>query len=480
MAGTFRRVFQPPAPSGGFGSACVAAFLAIASPQGFGRAHADESSAVFIRKAAVICRSFETAKTMQWTDAAGVASLIARGKCYRAAGDAPTISAAFGPDIVAFRTADNPRVRKFTLVENTFGSSDRTGGRSASAGGATAIVIGGEDGPACGFAGTIVGLDPGADGFLSVRNGVAGKRSPEIDRLFNGDEAFICAKDGPWLGAVYGGRRRLDAECGVDKPWRLRQPYSGPCSFGWIHSRYVRVRAISSEGQSQAEPRREVTRSVQPPSASEPPKSGASSGTGFFVTARGEIATNAHVVDGCRSIIVKTSQGDTVSATVAAKDAANDLAVLTTTLAPKTTAAIRSGVRLGESVAAFGFPLADVLASSGNFTPGAVTALSGLGDDSRYLQISAPVQPGNSGGPLLDQGGAVVGLVSAKLNALKFMLATNGDIPQNVNFAIKGRVLANFLESSRVAFTEGELGQPVAAPDLADKATAMSVFIVCR
>ena len=60
-----------------------------------------------------------------------------------------------------------------------------------------------------------------------------------------------------------------------------------------------------------------------------------------------------------------------------------------------------------------------------------------MGDDSRYLQISAPVQPGNSGGPLLDQDGNVVGVVSAKLNALKLMLATNGDIPQNVNFAIK-------------------------------------------
>jgi hypothetical protein len=60
------------------------------------------------------------------------------------------------------------------------------------------------------------------------------------------------------------------------------------------------------------------------------------------------------------------------------------------------------------------------------------------------------------------------------------MLANNGDIPQNVNFAIKGRVLANFLESRRIAFTEGGTSQPIASPELADKATAMSVFILCR
>ena len=375
--------------------------------------------------------------------------------------------------------AEKSAVQKFTLVENTLRPEGLHTGRSESIG-STPIMIGSGDEPACQYAGTIFGLDPNGDGFLSVRSGPGGKRFREIDRLFNGDEVFVCGKEGPWLGAVYGDRRQLAAECGVDRPWRLLQPYSGPCNSGWIHSRYVRVRALSFDSQTRAEPRREVTRSIQPPSAPEPPKSGSRSGTGFFVNARGDVATNAHVIEGCRSILVKTRQGETISATVAASDAANDLAVLRTTLTPQTPATIRSGVRLGESVAAFGFPLADVLASSGNFTPGAVTALSGLGDDSRYLQISAPVQPGNSGGPLLDTGGAVVGVVSAKLNALKIMLATNGDIPQNVNFAIKGRVLANFLESSRVAFAEGAVAQPLAAPDLADKAAEMSVFILCR
>ncbi|MGI8568125.1 MAG: S1 family peptidase, partial [Methylocella sp.] len=69
-------------------------------------------------------------------------------------------------------------------------------------------------------------------------------------------------------------------------------------------------------------------------------------------------------------------------------------------------------------VAAFGFPLAGLLATSGNFTLGNVTAVAGLGDDTRILQISAPVQPGSSGGPLLDYSGNVVGVVEGKLNAI--------------------------------------------------------------
>ena len=156
----------------------------------------------------------------------------------------------------------------------------------------------------------------------------------------------------------------------------------------------------------------------------EPKQSGASSGTGFFVNSDGVVLTNAHVVNECKTIQV-TADGKSSSETkILAKDAINDLAVLKTTLKPSRVASFRTGIRLGEQVEAFGYPLTQVLSSSGNFTIGNVTALAGIADDSRYLQVSAPVQPGNSGGPLLDQYGNLVGVVSAKLNALKIMLAT--------------------------------------------------------
>ena len=211
----------------------------------------------------------------------------------------------------------------------------------------------------------------------------------------------------------------------------------------------------------------------------EPKQSGASSGTGFFVNSDGIVLTNAHVVNDCKNIQL-TADGKSSSETqILAKDAVNDLAVLKTTLKPQRVASFRNGIRLGEQVEAFGYPLTQVLSSSGNFTIGNVTALSGIGDDSRYLQISAPVQPGNSGGPLLDQYGNLVGVVSAKLNALKVMIATNGDVPQNVNFVIKANAATNFLESNRIAITQGNLTAQVSAPDLADQAREMSAFIVC-
>jgi serine protease Do len=108
-----------------------------------------------------------------------------------------------------------------------------------------------------------------------------------------------------------------------------------------------------------------------------------SSGSGFFVSNEGHVLTNNHVVGDCTSIRVFMDQAAAVDARVITRDATNDLALLSTALKP-----LRTG--LGESVAAFGYPHADVLASSGNFTLGNVTALAGIGDDSRYLQMSTP------------------------------------------------------------------------------------------
>nr|WP_152718071.1 serine protease [Microvirga tunisiensis] len=129
--------------------------------------------------------------------------------------------------------------------------------------------------------------------------------------------------------------------------------------------------------------------------------------------------TNAHVVDECTTIRVTLDGREPLPARLAASDKANDLALLRVDHRPTKLAAIRIGIRLGEPVAVFGFPLSNVLASTGNFTLGNVTALAGLGDDTRHIQISAPVQPGNSGGPLLDHQGNLVGVVTYKLNALK-------------------------------------------------------------
>ena len=196
--------------------------------------------------------------------------------------------------------------------------------------------------------------------------------------------------------------------------------------------------------------------STAEPSLTPKPEKAVSSGTGFFVTRQGSVVTNAHVVEDCSIIHVTSAQGEMAVAKVVARDVRNDLALLGGGPAAKEVAAFRTSIRLGEAVEAFGYPLVEVLSKSGNFTLGNVSALVGLGEDSRYLQISTPVQPGNSGGPLLDQNGNVVGVVSAKLNALKVMVATNGDIAQNVNFAIKSSVAVSFLDANGVELHDRE------------------------
>jgi serine protease Do len=217
---------------------------------------------------------------------------------------------------------------------------------------------------------------------------------------------------------------------------------------------------------------------AQPPVAAKKPESEASSGTGFFVTPDGKMLTNAHVVRGCKDISIVTD-GQTRPARVLARDEKNDLALLSTDLQPARAADWRLRVRQGDDVVVYGFPLTGALASGGNVTTGIVTALAGLADDSRYLQVSAPVQPGNSGGPVLDRNGTVVGVIVSKLNALSVASVT-GDIPQNVNFAIKASVATAFLDAQGIAHADNAGDAALSTPDIADRARSFTVRVLCR
>lgn len=219
--------------------------------------------------------------------------------------------------------------------------------------------------------------------------------------------------------------------------------------------------------------------SPQPSDRSDADEPKVSSGTGFFVTDEGHVVSNAHVVKGCARAQVRYGLSVFHDANIVARDASNDLAILKTDIKPQAVATLRSGVRVGENVAAYGFPLSGLLSSGGNFTIGNVSAVSGMRDDTRFMQISAAVQPGNSGGPVLDQSGNVVGVVVSKLDAIKLADITS-DIAQNVNFAIKTTVLANFLETTGIAFSSAVRSDALAPPDIADRGKQMSVLIRCR
>jgi S1-C subfamily serine protease len=170
----------------------------------------------------------------------------------------------------------------------------------------------------------------------------------------------------------------------------------------------------------------------------------------------------------------------TPRAPVVATDQKNDLALLLLPSPPSALAAFREGrgIRLGDGVVTFGFPLRGVLASAANLTTGTVSALAGLGDDSRYIQITAPVQPGNSGGPLLDASGNVVGVVVGKLDALAIARKT-GDIPQNVNFAINASVARAFLDANGVDYETRASSQPLQTADVGERARAFTAVVEC-
>ena len=207
---------------------------------------------------------------------------------------------------------------------------------------------------------------------------------------------------------------------------------------------------------------------------------GTTTGTGFFI-GPDTIVTNYHVAGGCRTIRVRKSGADLGAAKVIALSRSDDLAALRTEAPSKSFLKLRVGapIRPAEAVLVFGYPLAGALSSTGNTTLGNVTALTGMNDDSRYLQISAAVQPGNSGGAAIDESGRVMGVVVSKLNALAVARIT-GDIPQNVNFAIKVATLASFLEAHNVAYEADTVTRELSNTQRAERAEASSAQLECR
>ncbi|WP_198378135.1 S1C family serine protease, partial [Neoroseomonas rubea] len=205
-----------------------------------------------------------------------------------------------------------------------------------------------------------------------------------------------------------------------------------------------------------------------------------SSGTGFIVAPR-QIMTNQHVVDGCTAMRARLSSGQEIPATIIAADAQRDLALLRTESDPGPVLPFRRAaeVRRGENVVTYGFPLAGLLSSGPTLTTGDVSALAGLGDNPRQIQISAPVQQGNSGGPLLDLRGQVVGVIVSKLNAQRIAERT-GDIPQNVNFAVKHTEAVDFMREHGVQpQLEDPVGQPRSAAEIGEVAHVSTVFLRC-
>jgi S1-C subfamily serine protease len=199
-------------------------------------------------------------------------------------------------------------------------------------------------------------------------------------------------------------------------------------------------------------------------------------GSGFIVSKQGYVLTNNHVVEGCRKLI--TSEGRTL--TLVDRRPLMDLALLKLDATPPNIAIFRSGPapKAGDTVFAFGFPLPDILSSEGNISTGILSAIAGVNNNVQLVQISAPVQPGNSGGPLLDSDGHIIGVVVAKLDSLAIARLT-GDMPQNINFAVHWAEVKAFLDEEKVEYFSAPSTGQVRASLIADRAKQFSVRIEC-
>lgn len=197
-----------------------------------------------------------------------------------------------------------------------------------------------------------------------------------------------------------------------------------------------------------------------------------STGSGFFATSD-RIVTNHHVTDGCTRLTVLGQP-----ARLIASEPRSDLALVEVDGGSPNIASIRVGkVALGELTAVAGFPLNGLL-SGLNVTTGIVSSLSGIRGDTRLLQITAPVQAGNSGGPLLDASGNVIGVVVSKLDAA-WVAKVAGDVPQNVNFAIRSNVLASFLDANGVDYRSSQAGSKLSTQQVASRSQAFTVLVEC-
>ncbi len=218
-----------------------------------------------------------------------------------------------------------------------------------------------------------------------------------------------------------------------------------------------------------------TTREAPPPDVAPPRERVSSTGSGFYINADAAIMTNSHVVEDCDSLTVDGEPLRVVSASEPF-----DLAILEAAT-PRMTSHFLSfaskPARLNSDITVAGFPLQGIL-SGLNITRGSISSMEGLEDATR-MQISAPIQPGNSGGPIVDRFGRVVGIVVAVLSE-DYTRERAGITPQNISFGIRGAMGAMFAGLNDVEVAMTELSEEIAPEDLADQLRDATVLIRCE
>ena len=195
----------------------------------------------------------------------------------------------------------------------------------------------------------------------------------------------------------------------------------------------------------------------------------ASSGTGFFVTKNGHIVTNNHVIDSC-SIVKVIHNGKTYEADVLAIDKMNDLAIIKANISPKFFFTVAGDdASLLEEVIVAGYPLGKKISASIKATSGTITALAGLGDNYSEFQTDAALNSGNSGGPIVNIKGNVVGVAVSKWQE---------EGVESFNFGIKSSVLKTFAKANKIIFLQPNYKE-MSKKDLGDLISNATLYAEC-
>ena len=267
----------------------------------------------------------------------------------------------------------------------------------------------------------------------------------------------------------------------------------------WGNGEFLSAQEVNLPEYTTPPAETEITQSepvVQPPQSVQP----TSSGSGFFISKVGHVVTNAHVVNDCGRVTVGDSGKSQIPVEIVDTDGRNDLALLklsansssssgSTTLLKKlgvkivplaASGLLRSkDIELGERVLVAGYPYGEIFSDTIKVTGGMVSANRGMGDDIGQFQIDAAVQPGNSGGPIYDENGNIVGVVVAQLDRLKVAKAI-GSLPENVNFGIKASTVRQFLTASGLPTKWSARSQNMSTRELAKIAKNQTVMVVCH
>ena len=202
-------------------------------------------------------------------------------------------------------------------------------------------------------------------------------------------------------------------------------------------------------------------------------------GSGFFVNDNGYLVSNYHVIEICQAVGVPLD-GQIFPVKILASDIVNDLIVGKIELNGKNPylSINTEGAYLGDNILAAGFPLDNDLSESIKVTRGIVSSMSGIGNNYSQYQIDAAVQGGNSGGPLLDDKGTVVGVVVSQIDKVRY-LAEENYIPENVNFAVKSQNLDIFLKANSVPLPNKNVYKTYNSREVAKSAENATLKLIC-